>query len=123
MKDTPNKAADKGRASTTCSRAYVLRAMKWILHPLGQGTMSDFTTEIEVDDEGAGEFLVIRQPYAHAKLSAGGVAIDPTEWPALRDAIESAFTELAAADSSENVREQAAPATRSGGYDAEGGSE
>jgi hypothetical protein len=77
--------------------------MKWIMHPHDKGTMSDFTTEIEVDDEGAGEFLVIRQPFAHVKLSAGGIAIDPTEWPALRDAIESAFREIAAADSPENA--------------------
>ena len=89
--------------SATCSRGFVLRAMKWILHPAGRGTISDFTTEIEVDDEGVGEFLVIRQPYAHAKLSAGGIAIDPSEWPALRDAIEAAFREIRAADSSDPI--------------------
>lgn len=76
--------------------------MKWILHRDNHGTMSEFATEIEVDDEGAGEFLVIRQPYAHAKLSAGGIAIDPTEWPPIRDAIDAAFREIASADSSEN---------------------
>lgn len=39
---------------------------------------------IEIDDEGGGEFLVIRSAYCeHAPL-----AIDVDEWPALRDAID-----------------------------------
>ena len=73
---------------------HTLRPMSWILYPKGKGTMSDFTTEIKIDDEGAGEFLVVTQPYAHTKLSDGGIMIDPTEWPALRDAIDQAFAEI-----------------------------
>lgn len=104
IKNTTDEAAVP---PTTGSRSYVLRARKWILHPDDEGTMSDFTTEIEVNDEGAGEFLVIRQPFAHTKLSAGGIAIDPTEWPALREAVEAAFREIAAAAFSENDQVEA----------------
>ena len=38
---------------------------------------------IEIDDEGGGEFLVIR-----SACEPGALAIDVDEWPALRDAID-----------------------------------
>lgn len=56
--------------------------------------MSEYVTVIEVDDEGGGEFLVIKQPFARVDLSAGGVAIDPNEWPKLRDSIDAAFASI-----------------------------
>ena len=72
---------------------YTTRPMKWS-HCNPEGALSDYATEIEIDNEGAGEFLVIRQPFANVKLSAGGIAITPEEWPTLRDAIDAAFAEI-----------------------------
>lgn len=83
-----NKAFDQA------FKTHTFRPMSWIFHPKTQGTMSDFTTCIKIDDEAAGEFLLITQPYANTKLSAGGIAIDPSEWPALRNAIDQAFEEI-----------------------------
>jgi len=56
--------------------------------------MSEYATMIAVEDEGAGEFLLLTQPFASTKLSAGGIAISPEEWPTLRAAIEAAFAEI-----------------------------
>lgn len=39
---------------------------------------------VEIDDEGAGEFLVIRG----FSLEHGALAVDVDEWPTLRDAID-----------------------------------
>ena len=57
--------------------------------------MSEFTTMIEIEDEGAGEFLLLTQPYASTKLSNGGIAITSEEWPTLRAAIDAAFADIA----------------------------
>ena len=40
---------------------------------------------IEIDDEGAGEFLVIR---SLAPWAENALAIEAGEWPALRDAVD-----------------------------------
>ncbi len=56
--------------------------------------MSDYATMIEVEDEGAGEFLVLTQPFANTKLANGGIAISAEEWPSLRTAIDAAFEEI-----------------------------
>jgi hypothetical protein len=56
--------------------------------------MSEFLTVIELIDEGDGEFLVVKQPFARADLSAGGIAIDPAEWPKIRETLDAAFSEI-----------------------------
>lgn len=70
-----------------------LRVLKWA-HCGKEGWMSEYATNIEIEDEGAGEFLLLTQPFASTKLSNGGIAITPEEWPTLRDAIEAAFVEI-----------------------------
>jgi hypothetical protein len=78
------------------STSYVVRTMQWAVYPARESSwMSDFMTSIEVQDEGAGEFLVLKQPFAAKELSDGGIAITPEEWPTLRAAIEAAFAEMA----------------------------
>ena len=61
--------------------------------------MSDYTTTIEVDDEGAGEFLVLKQPFANVNLSAAGIAIDRSEWDALKAAVDAGFASMPEEDS------------------------
>lgn len=75
---------------------YRVMSRSWWVYPEKEGAVGDFTTSIEIDDEGAGEYLLIKQPFASSKLSAGGVAISPEEWPAIRDAISAAFGEIEA---------------------------
>lgn len=49
--------------------------------PDGEFTYSEKATHVCLDDEGAGAFLVIKQ-------YRGAIAIDPDEWPSIRDAVE-----------------------------------
>lgn len=60
------------------------RATKWMA-----GT-KDSETDVEILDEGAGEFLLVSQPMD----SLTGIRIDGEEWPAIRDAIDNAFAEI-----------------------------
>jgi hypothetical protein len=69
---------------------YTTRPMKWSHYPQGDA-LSEQATEIEIIDEGAGEFVTI---YQDPSTTNGLVAITPEEWPSLKDAIEAAFAEI-----------------------------
>ena len=69
---------------------FTIRPMKWSHCPEGE-PLSEQSTEIEIIDEGAGEFVTL---YQDASTKNGLVAITPEEWPTLRDAIDSAFSEI-----------------------------
>jgi hypothetical protein len=53
----------------------------------GQPLFSELTTRISLDDEAAGEFVKVMQEGGHTDI-AKWIAIEPSEWPTLRDAIE-----------------------------------
>jgi hypothetical protein len=65
--------------------------MKWS-HCPEDGPLSEQATEIEIIDEGAGEFVTL---YQDASTKNGLVAITPEEWPTLRDSIDAAVQEIA----------------------------
>ena len=92
----------EGLVSSAC---YAVRALKWA-HCGKEGWMSEYATNIEIEDEGAGEFLVISQPFANVKLSAGGIAITAEEWPSLRAAIEAAFADISKHNAQADSREE-----------------
>ena len=66
------------------------RPMKWS-HCNEDGPLSETATEIEIVDEGAGEFVTL---YQDASTKNGLVAITPEEWPTLKIAIEAALAEI-----------------------------
>ena len=57
------------------------RTLALIVLPSGEPIFNERATRIEIDDEGAGEYLVVRQ------TEGGKITIDPSEWPLLRAAI------------------------------------
>jgi hypothetical protein len=69
---------------------YQTRPMKWS-HCDDYGPLSEQATEIEIVNEGAGEFLTL---YQDSSTKNGLVAISPEEWPTLKAAIDSAFEEI-----------------------------
>jgi len=71
------------------------RATKWMA-----GT-KDCETEVEILDEGSGEFLLVSQPLD----SLTGIRINGDEWPAIRDAIDNAFAEIKRHEEAEKVGE------------------
>jgi hypothetical protein len=62
---------------------YITRVTQLTVTPHDEPTYSDMATTLTIDSEGGGEFLVIVQPTRVGK----GIAIDPSEWPRLRAAI------------------------------------
>ena len=64
---------------------YETRVMELLVAPEGAPSHSDMATSVSITDEGSGEFVEVEQ---HGGPGIGKIAINPAEWPALRDAIE-----------------------------------
>lgn len=62
------------------------RTIEVMVVPEGEPTFSDQATRIRIDDEAAGEYLLVEQ--SAEELKAGQIWIDPKQWPTLRDAID-----------------------------------
>lgn len=55
-----------------------------VIAPKGEPIFSEQATTVEIDDEAGGEFVVI----SRHRSNDGKIAIDPTEWPAIRAAVD-----------------------------------
>jgi len=53
--------------------------------PEGMPIFDELAITVTIDDEAGGEFVVVR---GQTDTHHGSVAINPSEWPALRDAID-----------------------------------
>lgn len=65
---------------------YVARIKTLVVLPEGDPLFSERCTEITIDDESGGEFVLLRQ--TGAIREGNEIAINPEEWPKLRDAID-----------------------------------
>jgi hypothetical protein len=70
---------------------YETRTLKIAVCVKGEPIFHTGTTEIEIVDEAAGEFLKITQSPDDGE--PGQIRIDPTEWPHLKAAIEKMIKE------------------------------
>lgn len=64
---------------------YEVRTSSFIVLPKGQPIFSEQATTITIVDEAGGEFIEVSQS---GRTDLGKIAINPEEWPALRDTIE-----------------------------------
>jgi len=74
---------------------YETRTTRWVFGPAGHPQYSDLATEIRLEDEGGGQYVVACQP---GRVSADGIAVIPAEWPALSDAISHAMSQCVTAE-------------------------
>lgn len=66
--------------------SYISRIKAMVVCPEGEPLFSERCTEVSIDDESGGEFVLIRQPGAIRE--GNEIAINPEEWPKLREAID-----------------------------------
>lgn len=67
---------------------YTSKPIKWVHTPEGHPLFSELATEVEIEDEAAGEFVVIRQHPEHENSQE--IRIEPNEWKTLRSVIDKA---------------------------------
>lgn len=63
---------------------YEVYATSLIVKPKGEPIYSERATVVAMTDDGAGPFVVVSQE----GRDLGKIAIDPTEWPVLRQAVD-----------------------------------
>jgi hypothetical protein len=61
---------------------YTIRTTRLTVGPVGEPFFSQKQTNVEIQDEGAGEFVAISQNHA-----SGRILIEPEEWPHIKDAV------------------------------------
>lgn len=61
------------------------RVLSVVVAPEGEAIFSESATVVRIEDEGGGEYVVVSQESVPER---GNIAINPEEWPALRDAID-----------------------------------
>lgn len=65
------------------------RVTKITIIPHGEPIFCERATSVEIADEAAGEYVVIRQ--CHDQIRPGQVDIDPADWPLLRETLDKTF--------------------------------
>lgn len=68
---------------------YETRVTRVHVLPKGDQLFSELATIVELDDEAGGEFVIVRQQDDHETHQC--IRISPEEWPAIRDAIDTAI--------------------------------
>jgi hypothetical protein len=64
---------------------YETRTLSVVILPPSEPIWSELATTVRIDDEGAGEFVVVAQ---EGPTDIGKIAISPEEWLDLRAAID-----------------------------------
>ena len=96
MDDHAEMASDIAELQSTDDRApepaYITRVTRLAVMPRGHNIFSDMCTNIEIDDEGGGEYIKVFQSVD----SFSGIKINPDEWPAIVEAIDMMLTHIEA---------------------------
>jgi hypothetical protein len=72
----------------TTPTQYEARPTSWAVGPKNEPIFSEMTTVVKIDDEGAGEFVVIEQ---QGRPDIGKIVVDVAEWPTLKATIDAAI--------------------------------
>jgi hypothetical protein len=76
-------------------KPYTSRITQMTIAPEGEPIYSEMATDICIEDEAAGEYIVLKQ----ATRNDGTIAINPEEWDVIRATIDQLFAEIKAHES------------------------
>ena len=74
------------------SKPYLTRVTRLTIAPKGDPIYAESVTHVEIDDEAAGEYVVVKQSYD--KTADNEIYLDGENWPSIRDAIETLMKEI-----------------------------
>lgn len=69
---------------------YAVEVLSLIVKPVEAPVYSDLATVVAITDESGGPFVEITQP----SIGEGSIRIDPEEWPAIKQAVDSLMDQL-----------------------------
>ena len=71
---------------------FITRITRLTVLEKGEPLFSEKATHIELDDEAAGELILIRQ--THDSIQPGTISVDPTEWKQIKAAVDKLLSEI-----------------------------
>ena len=74
------------------SEPFKIRVTRLTIAPEGEPIFSESVTHIDIEDEAAGEYIKLRQ--IHDQSQPGEVSIVPSDWPLIKEAVETLMKEL-----------------------------
>lgn len=74
------------------NQEYEIRVTRLLVNRIGEPIFAPCATTVEIDDQAAGEYLVIRQDHDQAKN--GEIYIEAEQWPKIKEAIETLLPTL-----------------------------
>jgi len=83
---------------------YHTRVTRLTISPPGEPIFSDQTFHIEIEDEASGEYVKISQQSEYRPAASQEVCINPDEWPAVKDAVESLLMTIAEWDATTKTK-------------------
>lgn len=84
-KDTDNQS---GIAAPCVCGGYEVRVTRLTVVPPNEPIFSERATDVEIENEAAGEFVVLTQKSIQNDLLPQRVCFDADEWPAVRQAVD-----------------------------------
>ena len=76
-------------------KPYTSRITQMTIAPEGEPIFSEMATDICIEDEAAGEYIVLKQ----LTRQTADIAINPEEWDVIRATIDQMFAEMKAHES------------------------
>jgi len=76
-------------------KPYISRITQMTIAPEGEPIFSEMATDICIDDEAAGEYIILKQ----ITRNDGTIAIYPEEWDVIKATIDQMFAEIKAHES------------------------
>ncbi len=70
---------------------YTIRTTQLTVVPQGQPLFDERATVVEIEDDGAGEFVSLFQARDSAETDSPKIRLDPGEWPTVRLAVDRLF--------------------------------
>lgn len=70
------------------SKPYIIRATRLSVLPKDEPLFSECCTHLSIEDESAGEYVIIEQQSGSTDVKEQTIQITPEEWPVIKDAIE-----------------------------------
>lgn len=89
-------------------KPYKIRTTRLTVMPDEEQIFSETATHIEIEDDGAGEYLRITQQSGSPDVKEQSIMVTPEEWPHVRQAVE---TLIEGIHSWENVQGDGSPDT------------
>lgn len=88
MSDRSEAAASVVMPIPDGDERFEIRITRLTIAPPGHCLFSEMSTDVELDDEAGGEFVVIRQKSTSTEAQLQAIRVAPEEWPSLRKCVD-----------------------------------